>query len=217
MPEPIALSHLTFEAWTNHVFDHENPDWHWDLDEVEYDVDADPAETLAHLNRLFAEPQILLERFTDDQIGAGLHYLVNSSCSNTMFVYRDAELPLVERQAGIRSMAHVFERIFAARCHDRNSGRPLDTICFMWFDVCPIGIYHDGEALGDAIFATLRQILSIDNEPCQYAALHGLGENCHGRWRKSVAAIVDDYLARHPHLPKELREYARAARTGNVL
>jgi hypothetical protein len=65
----------------------------------------------------------------------------------------------------------------------------------------------------DVMFQTLVRILSLDSETCQTAALHGLGHLHH----PETKTLIDRYLAEHPSLTKERKEYALPAARFQVL
>jgi len=44
---------ISFEAWISHIFDHKDPDWHWDVDLPLWEEEAEPQRTLEFLNRFF--------------------------------------------------------------------------------------------------------------------------------------------------------------------
>src|ERR1051326_487039 len=120
----------------------------------------------------------------------------------------------------------VFERIFEPKCdpelsHVRTDSataiNPLNGVCYMWWDVCPLhgrsgpkpeedfilpeeelldpGSPVDPHAddLETEILCILERTLQLNNLACQEAALHGLGHR-HYRHARRVEAIVDRYL-----------------------
>lgn len=211
---------LSFEAWLDHVFEHEvtEREWHWAMDAPAWDFRDAPQRAAEHLVRLFEEPQVLLDRYSLEQIGIGLDYLLSSGCSDYPFVFTDFGLPPQYLERFVRAAFRVYERIFVhhcaypSRCHSK-----LDYICFMWYDTAASPYHALRAGLADAVFETLEQTLALPSLACQAAALHGLGEFAHDNRQSRVAAIIDAYLMRSPDIPPDLREYAKAARTGNVL
>jgi hypothetical protein len=65
----------------------------------------------------------------------------------------------------------------------------------------------------DVMFETLSAILRLEAQHCQAAALHGLGHLHH----PDTQALVDKYIAGHPSLTKEQKEYALAAAKFEVM
>jgi hypothetical protein len=105
-------------------------------------------------------------------------------------------------------MFDLYSRFFATE--------PLDGSCFMWWD----GVCYDwhsgnrkrdrgGEDLEmqDVMFQTLADILFLDSEHCQKAALHGLGHLHH----PETQTLVQRYIETHPSLSGPEKEYALAA------
>lgn len=89
-----------------------------------------------------------------------------------------------------------------------------DSLCFDWH--CGNrNRERGGEDLlmQDVMFQTLSEILSLDSEFCQDAALHGLGHLHH----PGTERLVHDYLKERPTLNIKRREYALAAGRFEVL
>jgi hypothetical protein len=184
----------------------------------------------------------------------GLGYLISNALSNYMFPLMNPDVPWLDRRNAIRAMYVVFEGIFEPKCdpelsHVRTASDPpidpLNGVCYMWWDVCPLqgnagpspeqDFIRATEELCDPgpridphaadveaeILGILERTLTLDNPACQEAALHGLG---HRRYQHAaeVERIVDGFLQRR--LPtwqdapqgESLRGYALAARVGRV-
>lgn len=133
-------------------------------------------------------------------------------------------LPWESRNRCIRSISHMFERIFVrllpgqaarAECVQKSLERLWST-CFMWWDRFPgvVRIDRERDQIDRAIIATMAVILGLPSEACIQSALHGLGHwyDDSGQTR----AIIDDFLGRNPDLHPPLRQYALEARQGNV-
>lgn len=219
-----ALTDLTFEDWVTHIFDHEvrNPEWYFDLDAVYWDGLA--VTTVRYLTRLFQAPLPILDRYSDPQLNQGFWYLTGSG-HEIMHTLLDAKVPMAERIACVRSIESLFAALFAAKCSPHLShlesadAKPLNGICYMWWDNFPIWGSPDNpelEPIDHQILALMERQLSIPSIACQESALHGLGH-----WQLSypdeVRKIVDVYLQSKPTLRPELRSYACAARDGCVL
>src|SRR5207249_5002956 len=135
MDSPITR--LTFDDWIRYVFDHPvtSPQWYWAYGEGEFM--PEPAECVEYLAELFRNPDVILAPHSDAQLEQGFWYLVDNSCSNYMFTLLEPPVPWAERRQGIRSIAMLFERLFARRCTDRIShldrgeSRPLNLVCYM--------------------------------------------------------------------------------------
>src|SRR5882762_687773 len=179
--EPVAridISQYTFHQFVSFLFDKEvavgpsgkqNP-WYWRTE-----VAHNPLLTCKHYVRLFLQPTFLLDKFSKAQLEQGFWAIPGSNleCSVNNLL-RDSELSLADKERCIRSMFDLFRHFFAAE--------PLETSGYMWWDALCYG-WHCGNRrrerggddleLQNVIFDTLSDILALDSEFCQGAALHG--------------------------------------------
>jgi len=221
------LRALPFDAWLAHVFDHPVPgqlrEWYW---EPEADWwDAPPELTVQFLTRAFENAATLFEPYSDGQLNQGLWYLASNACSNHMFALLAESVPWPARQRCLRSMSALYAQCFAARClpalgHlDEQPASPLNSVCYMWWDILPIAGQAGAPtqlAFDQECLQVMTAALALRHEACQESALHGLGHWA-SQYPKPVAAAVDAYLARSPALRDPLRQYALAAKRGMVL
>ncbi len=172
----------------------------------------DPSVAAERIRRLFAGAGTLLRPYSDEQAGRALARVVDPSFGGEIRVLSDRRVPVQLRTAGLRAIVPLFADLFAARVPGAgipNSRNPLGYICFMFWDVAPIGGDLDTE------LDVLEQTLALRSRACQWAALHGLG-HWHHFAPDAVPAIVDGWLRRNPRLPENLRQYADQARAGAV-
>lgn len=212
-----------YERWLAHLFDHPvtKPAWYWseDADRVE----MPPRLLVAHTTRLFQASGDDLLVYADAQVNQGLWFLV--STSEELFALRDAEVPLGERVACIRSIPTFFERVFATRCtphlshNDEAGASPLNLVCYMWWDIFPLCGRPDDPSsspIDSACLDAMERCLALASVACQESALHGLGH-----WvlyyPERCSKAVNAFLDAQPQLPTALVEYARSAREGAVL
>ena len=241
------IGDLSFEDWITYVFDHPvtDPAWHWDIGRDYWDELGQPAITVAYLTRAFEGAHTVLAPFSDAQLNQGLWFLASNSCSNHMFALLDPTVPWPARERGIQSMFHLFSRVFLTRCAadhlshlDRDGttpSNPLNTVCYMWWDILPIfGRPAEPAHAGvpDACLEVMRLTLDLDSDACRESALHGLG-HWHDAYPRRVETIIDTFLQRYEPRRKrrggqpcpsstralrpELRAYALSAQTGCVL
>jgi hypothetical protein len=220
------LTDPSYDEWIDHVFDHAVPfyeqAWYFEPDADWWD--PVPAQAVAFLTRLFETPEPLVEQFADSQIGQGLYYLVSNSASTAFLCLLNDTVPVDERVACIAAMQTLFARLFQPRCEpilshlDEPGGNALNNICYMWWDVAPIGAIakpSKPDPIHDACLSMMRGTLALPNHACQESALHGLGH-----WARAypefTAAAIDAYVARNRNLRPELVRYAQAARSGCV-
>lgn len=236
----IGTGESGFDDWITHIFDHEDGDWHWDVDAPCWNEEANPKRALEFLDQLFRAPEVLLGRFSPAQIGAGINFLANPSCSSYGFVFLEHSLPIEDRTRCLTNIATIYRIVFAEICirkthHGRSSDHPestaADHICYMFWDVFPMygrtrndltrddadvrGNWDDHCKIEAACIDSMERTLATDHIACQEGALHGLGH-----WQmyypERVAPIVDSFLRRCGER-HELIGYARDARNGNVL
>jgi hypothetical protein len=213
-----AVSDLAFPEWLDFIFDHDAVDWHSRL-AADYWT-GPPERTVDHLTSLFEAPQVLVDRYAEPQVAAGLGFLVREQISATF--EPSLEWPQVERC--LVAQLRLFEELFAKRCRSDLSHRqtteigPLNTTCYMWWDQFPTwGRPNDPQQgrFDRTVLGVLERLLALDHEACLESALHGLG-HWHLNYPVVAAQIIDGFLASRRPLSKALNDYARAAREGCV-
>ena len=203
---------LPFEDWIVGVFD-----------ETVEDPWPPPAQELAHLSRLFADPAGALEGLDDEEIGVGLWSVLDSGGAGTALALNDASLPLADRIACIRLIPTLYRELFVPRCQERlghlsEQGGRLEMICYMFWDVACFGGppgEREGNLLEDAVLDVLEDTLALDHAACQESAIHGLGHRI-GRHPERAPAMLDRWLRTKAERDPRLRRYAESARTGCI-
>ena len=223
------LTQLTFEQWLTYVFDHpvreSGQEWYWDLDVDWWDGPA--ADTVQFLTQAFENAAVLFQPYSDAQLNQGLWFLASNACSNHMFALMDSSVPWPARQRCVRSIHLLFEECFAKRCTPHLShlpepepgAGPLNLVCYMWWDIIPIGPKPDDPTrteLDREILGVMESTLQPGSIACCESALHGLGH-----WKSSypqrIEEMIEAFLQSHQGLREELRTYARSAYQGCVL
>jgi hypothetical protein len=108
----------------------------------------------------------------------------------------------------------IFRRLFAKDAFDTSVDMWWDSLCYDWH--CGNRIRERGGEdleLQDTYFETLAEVLRIDSDTCQTAALHGLGHLHHPRTKE----LVERFIAEHPSITADLKAYALAAGRFEVL
>jgi hypothetical protein len=218
----------SFEDWVNHVFNHPASKnwtadaWYWKLNAPYWNANDHPKAAVAYLTHLFRDAPKALHSFSDAQINQGLWYLIFPG--EYYFVLENARVPLAERLTCIQAMPNLFESIFARRCSNtlshlsEEAQNPLNSICYMWWDIFQIPTtknIENFEEISEAILDVLEKELYLNFDACREGALHGLG-HWHGMPRKRVMEIIDQFLRTQPEIRPELRQYAQNARNGAV-
>ena len=221
----MRLTDISFAGWVAHVFNHDvrSPEWYFDPDSAYWD--GSPDLTVAYLTRLFENPGPYLQPYSNEQLNQGFWYLVSNSGSTHMFALLDEQVPQEARIRCVRAFYPLFEKIFAKFCSphlshlDEPGANPLNTVCYMWWDIMPIFGMPDEQARREfdrEILAVMERILRIDSPACRESALHGLGH-----WQiyypDRVHQIVDHFIAGYPGIRADLLNYAKQARAGCVL
>lgn len=221
-----TLRDLTYDDWIEHVFGHAVPfhgqAWYNDLESDQWS--PTPQQAVDYLLRLFAAPEALLQSFALGQIAQGFYYLIDSGAGGFATCFNDDTVPSDRRARGIRAMTTVFAKLFEPICTptlshlDEPGAGALNQVCYMWWDIMPIGAavkpaYAD--PINEACLAVMRETLALTNPACQESALHGLGHWAFA-YPEFTAAAIDAYLAANPTLRPELARYALAARSGCV-
>jgi hypothetical protein len=216
------MAKRTFDEWVDGIFDHPvtEPAWYWavDADTCEED-DATNAE---YLTRLFSNSDRALERFDDAQAGQGLWMIASPPCSNHARSITDGHASWPVRRAAIRSIYDLYAKCFGKRCTETlghlSPTKPLNSICYMWWDVFPAWSDPKDEsrfAEADEYISVMQRCLSLSHSACLEGALHGLGH-----WQllfpDRIGDIVDQFLRERTDLRHELMLYARRARIGAV-
>ena len=223
MSAPIR--YLSFEDWRLFIFDHpaEGPEWHADPAAPYWDGTA--ALTAEYVTRLFEDPAHALEGLTDAEINKGLWYLISPGLGEHMLCLDDPTLSIEFRVKVVRSCESLFRKLFLPRCSPHLSHRdwadaaPLNSICYMWWDIMPVyggPVLRDRQALHEAALSMMAAVLDMDSLACQESALHGLG-HWHSGFPKETEEMIDRFLNTHPQIDPELRIYAQSARCGCVL
>ncbi|WP_119304488.1 hypothetical protein [Dongia deserti] len=222
----MSKTDLSYEDWIDYVFGHAVPfseqAWYFNADEDWWD--PEPAQAVAYMTQLFETPEPLAEQFADSQIGQGLYYLVDNGAGAYCRFLTDATVPIEARLACVEAMSSLFARLFQPRCEpvlshlDEPGDNELNRICYMWWDIMPIGAVKESsgsDPIQDGCLSEMEDILRLPNPACQESALHGLGHWAHA-YPEFTETTINAYLAANPTLRPELVRYAHAARAGCV-
>jgi hypothetical protein len=220
---PPMMMHPRYEQWIDFIFDHPvtDPPWYWDWDD-ELPFEATETDFAMLIRETFTNAWIDLERFSNGQVNQGLWFLASPGCSSFMYALTNEGVPLEVRLAGIRSIVALYRDFFQHRClgtlsHLDELGSALNTICYMFWDVVPMGSLkgnRDEAALADAVFEVLAATLELPHLACKEAAIHGYGEMQY-YYPERVKVVLDGFLAGEIG-NAGLREYAENAKEGRI-
>jgi len=210
------LTGVSFNEYVAFIFDkpvpqaHETEKWYWNVDVV---FSSD--EIASHYIQLFTEPVFLLSRFLKPQLEEGFWAIQsgNLGCDVSHIIWHQY-LPFATRANCVRSMFHLFERLFAIEPMETAANMWWDSLCYDWH--CGNRLRSNGgddQRMQDVMLETLSQILHLQSLSCQVAALHGIGNLHH----PDTEEIIRQYLDRNPNLDPETKAYALAAAEFRVL
>lgn len=223
------IPNLSFDGWIHYIFDHpvREPEWFWDDEKDFWDPLKQPAITVQYVTQAFEKPlDSFASSYSDAQINQGLWYMLSNSCSNHMSPLKDEHVPLTARLRALKAMSVVFELVFLPRCsgnlghlnEEASPPNPLDSVCYMWWDILPI---HGASAGPDtiptanAILEVIEYTLGLGSDSCRESALHGLG-HWHSYDPQRIEEMVSRFLDENKDIRPELAAYARRARKGQV-
>lgn len=207
---------IDFDKWCDWIFAKKigKPIWFFEQG-VNYNVSYEI--TLKHLISLFKNPELLLDKYSLEQIEQGFWIIAGAGGIMTP-VLISGECLLKDRMRCIESMENIFITIF--------SKYPLDVICHMWWDelVSITSDYRDENSniptdvenaglLRKSIFDTVAKILFMSSERCQKSALHALGHLQYSGKKK----LIFEYLNSELEISDEIKAYSKRCITGNVL
>lgn len=207
----VDITDYSFEEFVSFFFDREIPassekrtPWYYSLE-----VTFDARQVCEYYIRLFRDPNFLVERFSKAQLEESFWAIHGPAleCSASRII-SETEAPFSARAECVKSMRDLFKNLFVAEPLETSVQMWWDSICYDW-ECGNRDRQRGGEDLSmqDVMFETLSEILALDSEVCQKAALHGLGHLHH----PATKDLVQSYLVKHPSLGQDLKEYALAA------
>ena len=211
---------LPFERWMTWLFDRPVLESPWSRPAEDYNVP--PTTAVTYLTRLFENCKELLRPYSDAQVNQGL-WLLSDSGDDYTPALREASVPWPDRRRAVRSIRNLFADCFATRCSphlshlDESGTNPLNSICYMWWDLFPSGPLDDPPlaTFDSELIGIMDDTLHLASDACRESSLHGLGH-----WQTAdpdrVEQIIRRFLESHPEIRPELRQYAERARTGDV-
>jgi hypothetical protein len=142
-----------------------------------------------------------------------------------MLAFLDEKIPAAARRRALSSFVPLFEGVMALRCtpHLSHLGEqspcPLNSACYMWWDLLRFSLWQKSTNLNAEIIGTLARLLAIPHDACRESALHGIGHFAadHPEYKKQLSAIVGEFRANTPQLRPELIVYSERARRGELL
>jgi hypothetical protein len=213
-----------YQEWLGHVYDHKVEDTRWYFGDDVPEFKASDDETVELISQTFLNAGKDLIKYTDEQVDQGIWYFISSSSpANFIFALQSPEVAAAKRVKTIENIFYLYSDCYAKRCtevlgHLSEQGSPLNSSCYMFWDISPITFLKDApdrKEMQDAVLNVLEKTLTIEHRACREGAFHGLSEMFYSR-RQDTQAIIDRFLSK-TKLDDKLLAYARNAREGNVL
>jgi len=212
-----------YQEFVEFLFDRDESagDWRFNGDIVEPALTKE--EIVKFIRRMLESYRADLSAYSDWQLGMGIDYIFNNSCSDLSFALRDGPVAIAKRVNAIRALKTFFRECLNERCvsalgHLSENGNQLNHFCYMVWDVTPLTYCEQTPGkteIYSVIAEVMRYALSLDNIACIESGLHGLGHLEH--YYDQASAIVRSFLSSGRATDKRLVAYAREAEKGCVL
>jgi hypothetical protein len=205
MSQPANLdpARLTFDEFVRFFFDHPKGEqfWYADARYALSDFASSAPQLLNHMIELLSDFGTAVRPYSPEQISHGIWAMFSPSFSLSDALW-DANLPLEKRLQSIGAMGTMFTSYVVEQ-----DAEPLQKSFYMWWHIIVTGFWaHQGQfetpdlsqldaestALLQAVFETLKQILSVSDPRVQGYALHGLGHLHHPGVRELVQHYLDN-------------------------
>ncbi len=212
-----------YRTFIRFLFDRDEAagDWRFAFDLEE--PDFEPEQIVTFIGRMLDNCAADLAPYSDWQLGLGMDFVFNNSCSDYSIILRDGSVDLQQRTAAILALKNFFCRYLDTRCqpslgHLSEAGNELNHFCYMLWDTTPLS-YCEGVENGPAIYAAVAEVmrysLDLDNIACIESGLHGLGHL--GSCYPPAKELIEAFIERTAVTDARLLQYARNARSGCVL
>jgi hypothetical protein len=220
-----VLKEASFEEWIEFVFARpvREPAWYWEDNADRWE--GTPEQTVELLAETFEQACEALELYDDEQVGQGLWMIAQPACSDIGRTLIDASVPWELRARALDAIFTLFKDCFAVRCSNHlghfteDGANPLNAACYMWWEIFPIIPTPDDPAMkaqDERVLSIMARTLELPSEACQEAALHGLG-HWESAYPEPVHEIIDRYIWTNRKIRAVLRNYAYAARHGDIV
>jgi len=195
-----------------------------------------PPRVLAeYLTRLFESPAFIASRYSDEYMADGVWHIFGLESESICIACQD-EVPLEVQRRMLRSIATIYRELFDPVCcrtetaHDPDTPIAIKGAIYMIWDMdvlehivlrpnSPPAMTECGLYVIETILTTCR------SHACIQSALHGIGHAVSAsvsgvprdeQFAHQLQHLVDNLLATR-ELPAALRDYAQAARRGDVV
>lgn len=212
-----------YQDFIKFLFDRDESELDWRFDYELEEPDLTGEEVVEFVRRMLENFESDLADFSDWQLGMGIDYIFNNSCSNLSFFLRDGPVDVNKRVSAILALKVFFQKCLNERCvaslgHLSEEGNQLNHFCYMIWDTTPLTYCEqtpEKQKIYDAVAEVMEYSLSLDNIACVESGLHGLGHL--GLYYENAPKIITKFINSRKDTDKRLVEYAKRAENGCVL
>lgn len=212
-----------YDDWVTYCFESAYAVFHGKAEppgEGEPLTDAALADYLIHL---FENPEAIGKRFSRDQIADGIWYIFG--VSEYFKSIRNASVPRLSQVRCYRAMKALYRQLFDPLCQplgDKlsmeaiNADRLEGAVYMIWDMDCVEGaaMWPEFDYLVGPCFEVIAAALDCRSAACKVSALHALGHIQH--YQPQMVEVLAGRFVKKSGIPRWIREYAEAARTGCV-
>jgi hypothetical protein len=213
-----------FDVWLDTLV-HEGAAFRSRRPELDYWCDISFKRELDYISYAFENAEEIFAKYSNLEIDDALWHLVGVG-TETMHILLVKRVPWHHKERCVNSFIELNKQVFAKRCSlvlchlgkegdPNNIKNPLNSICYMWWDIFSVWGGSHLPKLDDLFFDVMVETLKIDHVACQEGVLHGLGHI--PERRPQVRKAITDFINDNPNLSPELHDYALAAMSGMIL
>ncbi|MCE0558789.1 hypothetical protein [Motilimonas sp. E26] len=211
-----------YQKFLKFLFDREESQEDWRFDYELEEPRLTESEVILFVRRMLENYESDIAQYSDWQLGKGVDYIFNNSCSDISFVIRDGKIPVEEKVSVILALKVFFKKCLNERCvpslgHLSEEGNELNHFCYMVWDTTPL-TYCEQSSSKDEIYRAVAEVmeysLTLSNVACIESGLHGLG-HLHGYF-ENASKIVRNYIKKSSVTDSRLIKYAKNAEIGYV-
>jgi hypothetical protein len=218
-----------YQRQLNYLFNRpiDEPEWYWGNDYWEEGVfDDNTLDTFTFLETLLTNPKEDLAAYSDAQIGLGLNYIFNNSCSNMTHEFKGADVSFERKIKVLKTLFTLFRDVLNPRSPEvvsafsQASLSKISYVCYMFWDITPLSMYesldkNEIDIYNATIAEIMKKCLRLSNPACVESGLHGLGHLAFNH-PKIAVPIIDNFLKNGKCKNESLINYAKSARTGMI-
>ncbi len=219
---PRTKTNPSYDEWVEYCFTKGLSDFpapHDNSDVLRFVYEIDPLTLVGHIIRLFEQPEFLLDRYSPDDIGRGVAFIVGVPSEYLAVIYKK-QFDDAQRSRVYQAVASLYEHCMdpltvaeeAGSQTGCNHGSPLQFALFTLWESGGLGwsiVFGKYGRMQAACFEAMERVLhTCKSIGCRESALCGyayLGMRFQAESGKAFAR----YLSKR-HQPAWLRRFARA-------